>query len=61
MLGVQYVVVLTCADNHCLSLPLVSVQWDLVCAQYWLVPVEEVCFILGVLTGCLSLGYAADR
>ncbi|XP_033841502.1 solute carrier family 22 member 17 [Periophthalmus magnuspinnatus] len=36
-------------------------EWDLVCAQYWLVPVEEVCFILGVLTGCLGLGYAADR
>lgn len=36
-------------------------QWDLVCGQYWLVPVEEVCFILGVLTGCLCLGYAADR
>ncbi|XP_075899211.1 solute carrier family 22 member 17 [Nelusetta ayraudi] len=36
-------------------------EWDLVCNQYWLVPVEEVCFILGVLTGCLSLGYAADR
>ncbi|XP_028814773.1 solute carrier family 22 member 17 isoform X2 [Denticeps clupeoides] len=36
-------------------------EWDLVCDQYWLVPVEEVCFILGVLTGCLSLGYAADR
>uniref|UniRef100_A0A3B4D9I2 Major facilitator superfamily (MFS) profile domain-containing protein n=1 Tax=Pygocentrus nattereri TaxID=42514 RepID=A0A3B4D9I2_PYGNA len=35
--------------------------WDLVCAQYWLVPVEEVCFILGILTGCLGLGYAADR
>uniref|UniRef100_A0A3B4G7G3 Solute carrier family 22 member 17 n=1 Tax=Pundamilia nyererei TaxID=303518 RepID=A0A3B4G7G3_9CICH len=35
--------------------------WDLVCGQYWLVPVEEVCFILGVLTGCLCLGYAADR
>ncbi|KAM4606401.1 solute carrier family 22 member 17 [Polymixia lowei] len=36
-------------------------EWDLVCTQYWLVPVEEVCFILGVLTGCLGLGYAADR
>ncbi|KAL1006358.1 hypothetical protein UPYG_G00071310 [Umbra pygmaea] len=36
-------------------------EWDLVCAQYWLVPVEEVCFILGVLTGCLGLGFAADR
>ncbi|KAG9347857.1 hypothetical protein JZ751_003873 [Albula glossodonta] len=36
-------------------------EWDLVCAQYWLVPVEEVCFILGILTGCLGLGYAADR
>ncbi|XP_038131542.1 solute carrier family 22 member 17 [Cyprinodon tularosa] len=36
-------------------------EWDLVCAQYWLVPVEEVCFILGVLMGCLGLGYAADR
>uniref|UniRef100_A0A3B5BEX2 Solute carrier family 22 member 17 n=1 Tax=Stegastes partitus TaxID=144197 RepID=A0A3B5BEX2_9TELE len=36
----------------------VRVSWDLVCAQYWLVPVEEVCFILGVLTGCLGLGYA---
>uniref|UniRef100_A0A3Q3NMC0 Solute carrier family 22 member 17 n=1 Tax=Labrus bergylta TaxID=56723 RepID=A0A3Q3NMC0_9LABR len=47
--------------NASLFLPLVSVQWDLVCAQYWLVPVEEVCFILGVLTGCLGLGYAADR
>uniref|UniRef100_A0A3B5L7Z8 Uncharacterized protein n=1 Tax=Xiphophorus couchianus TaxID=32473 RepID=A0A3B5L7Z8_9TELE len=35
--------------------------WDLVCGQYWLVPVEEVCFILGVLTGCLSLGYTTDR
>uniref|UniRef100_A0A3Q0SWH3 Solute carrier family 22 member 17 n=1 Tax=Amphilophus citrinellus TaxID=61819 RepID=A0A3Q0SWH3_AMPCI len=35
--------------------------WNLVCSQYWLVPVEEVCFILGVLTGCLGLGYAADR
>ncbi|XP_034027252.1 solute carrier family 22 member 17 [Thalassophryne amazonica] len=36
-------------------------EWDLVCAQYWLVPVEEVCFILGILIGCLGLGYAADR
>ncbi|KAJ3611886.1 hypothetical protein NHX12_021899 [Muraenolepis orangiensis] len=36
-------------------------EWDLVCGRYWLVPVEEVCFILGVLTGCLGLGYAADR
>lgn len=36
-------------------------EWDLVCDQYWLVPVEEVCFILGILTGCLGLGYAADR
>uniref|UniRef100_A0A3P8Z5W9 Major facilitator superfamily (MFS) profile domain-containing protein n=1 Tax=Esox lucius TaxID=8010 RepID=A0A3P8Z5W9_ESOLU len=36
-------------------------EWDLVCGQYWLVPVEEVCFILGVLTGCLGLGFAADR
>uniref|UniRef100_A0AAV2LBJ8 Major facilitator superfamily (MFS) profile domain-containing protein n=1 Tax=Knipowitschia caucasica TaxID=637954 RepID=A0AAV2LBJ8_KNICA len=36
-------------------------EWDLVCAQYWLVPLEEVCFILGVLTGCLGLGYTADR
>ncbi|CAF98818.1 unnamed protein product, partial [Tetraodon nigroviridis] len=35
--------------------------WDLVCDNYWMVPVEEVCFILGILTGCLSLGYAADR
>ncbi|KAK1794604.1 hypothetical protein P4O66_001325 [Electrophorus voltai] len=36
-------------------------EWDLVCTQYWLVPVEEVCFILGILTGCLGIGYAADR
>ncbi|XP_016099986.1 solute carrier family 22 member 17-like [Sinocyclocheilus grahami] len=36
-------------------------QWDLVCSRYWLVPVEEVCFILGTLTGCLGLGYMADR
>ncbi|XP_077592023.1 solute carrier family 22 member 17 [Stigmatopora nigra] len=36
-------------------------EWDLVCGRYWLVPVEEVCFILGVLTGCLGLGFAADR
>ncbi|KAJ8278776.1 hypothetical protein COCON_G00058420 [Conger conger] len=36
-------------------------EWDLVCGQYWMVPVEEVCFILGILTGCLLLGYAADR
>uniref|UniRef100_A0A672MDG7 Solute carrier family 22 member 17-like n=1 Tax=Sinocyclocheilus grahami TaxID=75366 RepID=A0A672MDG7_SINGR len=36
-------------------------EWDLVCARYWLVPVEEVCFILGTLTGCLGLGYTADR
>ncbi|XP_061877040.1 solute carrier family 22 member 17 isoform X1 [Entelurus aequoreus] len=36
-------------------------EWDLVCARYWLVPVEEVCFILGVLTGCLGLGFTADR
>ncbi|KAF4095519.1 solute carrier family 22 member 17 [Onychostoma macrolepis] len=36
-------------------------EWDLVCSQYWLVPVEEVCFILGTLTGCLGLGYTADR
>nr|XP_020466097.1 solute carrier family 22 member 17-like [Monopterus albus] len=33
-------------------------EWDLVCGQYWMVPVEEVCFILGILTGCLGLGYA---
>lgn len=31
------------------------------CDWYWLVPVEEVCFILGILTGSLSMGYAADR
>ncbi|XP_062335597.1 solute carrier family 22 member 17 [Osmerus eperlanus] len=36
-------------------------EWDLVCGQYWLVPLEEVCFILGVLAGCLGLGYTADR
>ncbi|KAI2648737.1 Solute carrier family 22 member 17 [Labeo rohita] len=36
-------------------------EWDLVCSRYWLVPVEEVCFILGTLTGCLGLGYMADR
>ncbi|MBN3319200.1 S22AH protein, partial [Atractosteus spatula] len=36
-------------------------EWDLVCDQYWKVPVEEVCFILGILTGCLILGYIADR
>ncbi|TWW71386.1 Solute carrier family 22 member 17 24p3 receptor [Takifugu flavidus] len=36
-------------------------EWDLVCDWYWLVPVEEVCFILGVLTGSLTMGYAADR
>ncbi|XP_072306636.1 solute carrier family 22 member 17 [Eucyclogobius newberryi] len=36
-------------------------EWDLVCAQYWVVPVEKVCFILGILAGCLGLGYAADR
>ncbi|XP_049604627.1 solute carrier family 22 member 17 [Syngnathus scovelli] len=36
-------------------------EWDLVCDRYWLVPVEEVCFILGALTGCLGLGFAADR
>ncbi|XP_068616083.1 solute carrier family 22 member 17, partial [Brachionichthys hirsutus] len=38
-----------------------AVQWNLVCGRYWLVPVEEVCFILGLLTGCLGLGYMADR
>ncbi|KAA0705101.1 Solute carrier family 22 member 17 24p3 receptor [Triplophysa tibetana] len=38
-----------------------TIEWDLVCAQYWLVPVEEVCFILGVLTGSLGLGYMSDR
>ncbi|XP_062377112.1 solute carrier family 22 member 17 [Sardina pilchardus] len=36
-------------------------EWDLVCGQYWLVPLEEVCFILGALTGFLGLGFAADR
>ncbi|KAJ8277526.1 hypothetical protein GJAV_G00076160 [Gymnothorax javanicus] len=36
-------------------------EWELVCGQYWLVPVEEVCFILGVLIGSVLLGYAADR
>ncbi|XP_077364853.1 solute carrier family 22 member 17 [Festucalex cinctus] len=36
-------------------------EWDLVCDRYWLVPVEEVCFILGALTGCLGLGFTADR
>ncbi|MBN3304452.1 S22AH protein, partial [Amia calva] len=36
-------------------------EWDLVCERYWMVPVEEVCFMLGVLTGCLLLGYTADR
>uniref|UniRef100_A0A673GS65 Solute carrier family 22 member 17-like n=1 Tax=Sinocyclocheilus rhinocerous TaxID=307959 RepID=A0A673GS65_9TELE len=38
-----------------------NISWDLVCSRYWLVPVEEVCFILGTLTGCLGLGYTADR
>ncbi|XP_058874618.1 solute carrier family 22 member 17 [Acipenser ruthenus] len=36
-------------------------QWDLVCDSYWKVPVEEVCFIVGILTGYLVLGYTADR
>ncbi|XP_051970182.1 solute carrier family 22 member 17 [Xyrauchen texanus] len=36
-------------------------EWDLVCTRYWVVPVEAVCFILGVLTGSLGLGYMSDR
>ncbi|XP_041092650.1 solute carrier family 22 member 17 [Polyodon spathula] len=36
-------------------------QWDLVCDSYWKVPVEEVCFIVGILTGYLLLGFTADR
>ncbi|KAG2462858.1 S22AH protein, partial [Polypterus senegalus] len=36
-------------------------QWNLVCDSYWKVPVEEVCFIIGILTGYLLLGCAADR
>ncbi|XP_078064704.1 solute carrier family 22 member 17, partial [Mustelus asterias] len=36
-------------------------QWDLVCESSWLVPVEEVCLILGCLTGYLLMGYSADR
>ncbi|XP_030043713.1 solute carrier family 22 member 17 isoform X1 [Microcaecilia unicolor] len=36
-------------------------EWDLVCSQYWEVPVEEVCFIFGFLIGYLLLGYASDR
>ncbi|XP_051543068.1 solute carrier family 22 member 17-like [Myxocyprinus asiaticus] len=36
-------------------------EWDLVCTRYWLVPVEEVCFILGILTGSLAFGYMSDR
>ncbi|XP_069490049.1 solute carrier family 22 member 17 [Ambystoma mexicanum] len=36
-------------------------QWDLVCSHYWEAPVEEVCFILGFLTGFLTLGCSADR
>ncbi|XP_043914268.1 solute carrier family 22 member 17-like isoform X2 [Protopterus annectens] len=36
-------------------------QWNLVCDNYWEVPVEEVCFIIGFLTGYLFMGYAADR
>uniref|UniRef100_A0A8C8ELX1 Major facilitator superfamily (MFS) profile domain-containing protein n=1 Tax=Oncorhynchus tshawytscha TaxID=74940 RepID=A0A8C8ELX1_ONCTS len=43
------------------SVGLLPSVWDLVCGQYWLVPVEEVSFILGVLTGCLGMGFAADR
>ncbi|XP_068604316.1 solute carrier family 22 member 17-like [Brachionichthys hirsutus] len=39
----------------------IVIEWNLVCGRYWLVPVEEVCFILGLLTGCLGLGYMADR
>ncbi|XP_030043715.1 solute carrier family 22 member 17 isoform X2 [Microcaecilia unicolor] len=35
-------------------------EWDLVCSQYWEVPVEEVCFIFGFLIGYLLLGYASD-
>ncbi|TRY91901.1 hypothetical protein DNTS_024113 [Danionella cerebrum] len=36
-------------------------EWDLVCSRYWLVPVEEVCFILGTLSGSLAFGFMADR
>ncbi|XP_069094291.1 solute carrier family 22 member 17 [Pleurodeles waltl] len=36
-------------------------QWNLVCSQYWEVPLEEVCFIMGFLTGFLILGFSADR
>nr|XP_055038566.1 solute carrier family 22 member 17 [Misgurnus anguillicaudatus] len=39
----------------------IVIEWDLVCMRYWLVPVEEVCFILGLLTGSLGLGYTSDR
>uniref|UniRef100_UPI00398EB534 solute carrier family 22 member 17-like n=1 Tax=Pristiophorus japonicus TaxID=55135 RepID=UPI00398EB534 len=36
-------------------------QWDLVCDSSWNAPVEEVCLILGCLTGYLLMGYSADR
>ncbi|XP_072350281.1 solute carrier family 22 member 23-like, partial [Scyliorhinus torazame] len=36
-------------------------QWDLVCDSAWLIPVEEVCLILGCSTGYLVMGYFADR
>uniref|UniRef100_H3BC55 Solute carrier family 22 member 17 n=1 Tax=Latimeria chalumnae TaxID=7897 RepID=H3BC55_LATCH len=36
-------------------------QWNVVCDKYWEAPVEEVCFIIGFLSGYLILGYMADR
>ncbi|XP_067884077.1 solute carrier family 22 member 17-like, partial [Heterodontus francisci] len=36
-------------------------QWDLVCDSSWTIYVEEVCLILGCLTGYLLMGYSADR
>ncbi|XP_041125138.1 putative solute carrier family 22 member 31 [Polyodon spathula] len=36
-------------------------QWDLVCQNYWKIPLEQICYMTGWMSGYIVLGSACDR
>ncbi|MGH0125314.1 UNVERIFIED_CONTAM: hypothetical protein FKN15_022903 [Acipenser sinensis] len=35
--------------------------WDLVCQNYWKIPLEQICYMIGWISGYIVLGSACDR
>ncbi|MBN3279340.1 S22AV protein, partial [Polyodon spathula] len=36
-------------------------QWNLVCQNYWKIPLEQICYMIGWISGYVVLGSACDR